>query len=85
MSKINDGGSAFPVPLSHRLADGQPETAGGYISGADGMSLRAWLAGQALAGLMSDPQFQGDRDTAGIVCCRYADGVLKALAKAVRE
>ena len=40
MSKINDGGPAFPCV-----------DAKGFVS--EGMSLRDWLAGQALAGLCS--------------------------------
>lgn len=42
-SKIDDGGSAFPVPEENRLSDGT------YCN--EGMSLRDWFAGQALAGI----------------------------------
>jgi len=38
--KINDGGPAFPVLY-------------GQTNGLDGMSLRDWFAGQALAGLLA--------------------------------
>ena len=41
MSKINDGGYAFPQALN-----GDDD-----YNGAEGMSLRDWFAGQALAGL----------------------------------
>ena len=42
--KINDGGPAFPVIPPEGRADGFP-------SPAEGMSLRDWFAGQALAGM----------------------------------
>lgn len=41
-----DGGPAFPVPDTHH-PDGQIQY------GANGMSLRDWFAGQALAGMLS--------------------------------
>ncbi len=39
-----DGGPAFPVP----------------VSGAEGMSLRDWFAGRALAGLAANTEFWKD-------------------------
>jgi hypothetical protein len=46
MSAINDGGPAFPFPdIVNANGDVQ--------SGCNGMSLRDWFAGQALAGLMT--------------------------------
>ena len=45
MSKIEDGGPAFPVP-----DEGQ-----GW--GAAGMTLRDWFAGQALVGLLASNQW----------------------------
>ena len=48
MSKINDGGPAFPVPMV-RYDDGN------FFNVTDtGMSLRDWFAGQALAGIMAN-------------------------------
>jgi hypothetical protein len=41
MSARNDGGSAFPMSAS------------AYSGGHSGMSLRDWLAGQALAGILA--------------------------------
>jgi|SynMetStandDraft_2_1070026.scaffolds.fasta_scaffold05127_5 hypothetical protein len=41
--KIDDGGSAFPVPEENRLSDGT------YCN--EGMSLRDWFAGQALSSI----------------------------------
>jgi len=49
MTTINDGGPAFPVPDSHH-ANGQVQY------GANGMTLRDWFAGQALAGLLASPR-----------------------------
>jgi hypothetical protein len=43
---IDDGGPAFPIPDSHH-ANGQVQY------GANGMTLRDWFAGQALAGEMA--------------------------------
>lgn len=51
MSKINDGGSAFPCGpsgMSISYDDGRTEH---QYPGSPGMSLRDWFAGQALAGL----------------------------------
>lgn len=45
-TKINDGGPAFPVS-SERNANGE------ILWGFNGMSLRDWFAGQALAGELS--------------------------------
>lgn len=44
--KPNDGGPAFP---------GGSHINGEYDLVSDGMSLRDWFAGQALAGWMADP------------------------------
>lgn len=46
MSKINDGGQAFPVPCA-------PDSQGGLNWAMPGMSLRDWFAGQALAGTLA--------------------------------
>jgi len=43
---MNDGGAAFPRP---RDIDG-----GAFDPGSDGMSMRVWLTGMALAGLCSN-------------------------------
>jgi hypothetical protein len=58
---INDGGPAFP-----RHA----------YDGHDGMTLRDWFAGQALAGMLANPDsWTGDR---GVMAYRYADAMLRA-------
>lgn len=46
MSRFNDGGQAFPVLALSTAGDEH------YV---EGMSLRDWFAGQALAGLCANP------------------------------
>jgi hypothetical protein len=48
MTTINDGGPAFPI------AD-VPYPNGNVQPGWNGMTLRDWFAGQALAGLCANP------------------------------
>lgn len=79
MSKPNDGGPAFP------LTDLRGVTELGY---SDGMSLRAYIATQAMAALIiSNPQVPHDYDSA---CVRkafsesalvFADGLIEELNK----
>ena len=47
MEKTNDGGPAFP------------RTGAPYVQAYEGMSLRDWLAGQALAGIMANAKLVG--------------------------
>ena len=49
MTTINNGGPAFPIPLQ----DGQSYQ--GHAP-CDGMTLRDYFAGQALHGLMANPE-----------------------------
>jgi hypothetical protein len=58
MSKIEDGGDAFP-----RQDDE-------WSSGARGMSLRDYFAGQALAGLTANPEYE-DLDVRKLVSWSY--------------
>jgi hypothetical protein len=52
--RTNDGGPAFPRPIS---AVGNCENYAAEFSEAqNGMTLRDWFAGQALCGLMANPQ-----------------------------
>jgi hypothetical protein len=44
-----------------------------------GMSLRAWLAGQALAGLMSNPHASGDDGAIARGALMLADAVIAEL------
>lgn len=48
MSTKDTGGQAFPIPLA-------PGPNGMLHSGEPGMTLRDYFAGQALAGMLSDP------------------------------
>jgi hypothetical protein len=58
---INDGGPAFPTR---------------YHEDMHGMTLRDWFAGQALAGMLANPDsWTGDR---GVTAYRYADAMLRA-------
>ncbi|WP_374633964.1 hypothetical protein [Ferrovibrio sp.] len=50
MTKINDGGPAFPVIPP---CDESGISESGYPYPAQGMSLRDWFAGQALVGLIA--------------------------------
>jgi hypothetical protein len=45
---INDGGPAFPVASC-------PDANGQICWGTDGMTLRDWFAGRAMAGLLTQP------------------------------
>ncbi len=45
----NDGGPAFPVPATV-LPSGQVQP------GSDGMSIRVWLAGQAISSVLRDEE-----------------------------
>ena len=54
---INDGGPAFPRAAAvWTMPDGRQTG----CDALDGMTLRDWFAGQALAGLMSDPGLRPD-------------------------
>ena len=50
---LDDGGSAFPVA-------GWESPNHGWIFGNDGMSLRDWMAGMALQGVMVNAQGLGE-------------------------
>lgn len=49
MTKLDDGGPAFPIP-QQQFTDGVTIVS---AQGHDGMSLRDWFAGQALTGLLT--------------------------------
>lgn len=49
----NDGGPAFPMPAETGVHAGHP-----------GMSLRDWVAGQAMAAMVSDEAFRKDVEAA---------------------
>jgi len=65
--KIEDGGPAFPAIGS--------ET---FPSDPQGMSLRDWFAGQALVGLLSDPECGGGSEALARTSYSIADAMLSA-------
>lgn len=73
MSKIKDGGSAFPHP--------EYNDDGTVYRQHEGMTLRDYFAGQALAGVVERMNPQGDFPTEDIsarMAYRYADAMLRA-------
>jgi hypothetical protein len=66
MSKIDDGGPAFPVP------DGEAANRGYH-----GLSMRDWFAGQALAGLLAHASGEDPHKSPGLAF-KLADDMLKA-------
>lgn len=58
-NEIDDGGSAFPQPLAFN-PNGEAVTPGMYFPDISGMSLRDWLAGQALKHIGSEYFASGD-------------------------
>lgn len=48
------------------------------LEGYDGMTLRDWFAGQALAGLLGDPERDMEDFRWGRLAYRIADGALAA-------
>ena len=79
----NDGGSAFPRPEARLPENPLPLFFGGN-EGAPGMSLRAWLAGQALTGLAVDQLGNTKAGWQGEVAwaaCSLADAMIAELAK----
>lgn len=71
MSDTNDGGPAFPV----RLLDGQELVCEGE---GDGMSLRDWFAGQALAGILASGFSEGLAGADSNIAYFYDDVMLAA-------
>jgi hypothetical protein len=72
MSTINDGGPAFPRPASQFKLNQSTHQAFPY----NGMTLRDWFAGQALAGMLANPDSW--TGAGGVMAYRYADAMLKA-------
>lgn len=87
--KSKDGGSAFPRPTHVELDDSDTRPAKGNITGDDGMSLRDWFAGQALAGLLAKhgtnyfgwTHTEGLNQTAQEQAYKHADAMLAERAK----
>ncbi len=77
MSKINDGGPAFPVP---------PDEGQWDQSHYHGMSLRDWFAGEALCGFFANSDLtEVPTDSVATNCYAAADAMLRERAKAVRS
>jgi len=72
---INDGGPAFPQ------TNDSWHGSDGYDPVPEGLSLRDWFAGQALAGWMSDPSVEaaslGARKIAADRCYAVADAMIE--------
>lgn len=84
----NDGGPAFPKPIGwNGLASNDEHKCSPE---AVGMSLRDWFAGQALQGLLSCPEAEGDEQPKEVTsgddwfpylshrAYQFADSMLKA-------
>ena len=63
---IDDGGPAFPIPASES----------NYYQ--EGMALRDWFAGHALAGNLAYPCVDSSPESEAIMAYRYADAMLAA-------
>jgi hypothetical protein len=73
MPKVEDGGLAFPTG---EIKASQP---GDYYPPMQGMTLRDWFAGQALAGMLAHPNWHGDltKHMAGKDAYQIADAMLE--------
>lgn len=72
MTDKPDGGPAFPVPGSW-----------GTEYESNGMTYRAWVAGQAMAGLLACPTMCAEMTAAEYAetACEVADALIAELAK----
>jgi hypothetical protein len=68
---INDGGPALPTADAYHPS-------GQIAYGRKGMTLRDWFAGQALAGLLANPDGEYDYNGAARDAFGFADAMLKA-------
>ena len=72
--KVNDGGPAYPKDAVYTDEDG-------WVNGADGMSLRAWLAGTIAAGCRAGKHIWSSGEVARCAV-RDADAIIAELEKA---
>lgn len=85
----NNGGPAFPEVFSEER--GEHGERGYEVCSTGGMSLRDWFAGQALAGMIANPDFGQPTDEArrlgkfaskaATLCYELADAMLAERAK----
>lgn len=71
MTTVNNGGPAFPL-----LGDGPNAPCFN-----EGMTLRDWFAGQALAGIRANPEAGGDHKIYAEDAVKFADALIAELAK----
>ncbi len=72
MSEIDDGGMAFPAKFMIDNGYGFSEVIG------TGMTLRDYFAGQALAGIMADPNLTFPNERLASWAYKLADAMLAA-------
>lgn len=72
----DDGGPAFP----RRMFTAYPH-GGGQWTIEDGMSLRDWFAGQALAGVLANAKVDASNEKLAAASYLMADAMLAARAK----
>lgn len=82
MSASNDGGPAFPGAYTVYPHKGPVE---GVVVAEGGMSLRDWIAGQALSGWLSDPSATASPEDTAERIYQYADAMLAERAKGGRQ
>lgn len=82
MSKIFDGGPAFPRERKfHYEADTKPGSGMIHDPPQDGMSLRVWFAGMALQGLIANGEGPSQKSEWARVSFEYADAMIAVLEK----
>lgn len=82
---INDGGPSFPCgPMGDSFVGEDGYTRHQYL-GMPGMSLRAWLAGQALMGTIANPGDAILPASMAKYCVRCADAMIAELSKPPAE
>ena len=70
--QINDGGPAFPCE-TYGLRNGKETTIP-----TNGMTLRDYFAGQALEGMLSNPESISNKTSVAIHAYGFADAMIKA-------
>ena len=78
--KTNDGGAAFPTSPDCKYYDSENN----LLDAHPGMTLRAWLAGQALTGILANPEtISGPIENARFSVIQ-ADALLESLQRRTR-